>query len=166
MKLYEIGAELMAIEQVYDTYAQEHEGDVTDFPFTNQHDKLIDSRNDKLLNLGSWYKSVNAEVDAYATEIKTLQYKKTVAGNKLQWIKDFINSYIKEGERIKDSRVSLSWRKSEAIIVNDKLDMRRIPDLLKTVVVSLNKTEAKKAIKAGDKIEGVVLINKVNLQIK
>lgn len=167
MKLYEIDAEIEAVEEALNLYAQEHSGDITDFPFEAQYKYLKGARTDKLLNLGSWYKSVSAESEAFANEIKVLQQKKRVRDNKMQWIKNFINFYLNDGEKINDTRVQLSWRKSESIEVNeDKFDIRNLEPEFKVITQSLDKTKIKSALKIGKEFKGITLKKNNNLQIK
>jgi len=132
MKLYEIQDELTELEGLLDEYAQEHEGDITDFPFESQYEKFKGMKSEKLLNLAAWFKSVKAEAEAYKAEMKVLNSRKKVAENKMEWLKNFIKTYLLDGEKIKDSRSSLSWRKSESIEIDeDKMDLRKWPDKVK-----------------------------------
>jgi hypothetical protein len=167
LQLYEIGSEMLELESRLDEYAQDHMGDITDFPHADYYDDLKGLRNEKLLNLACWFKSVKAESEAYKQEILTLQHKKKVAENKMRWLKGFIELHINAGEKIKDARVALGWRKSEAIVIDDdKLDLRDLPDKVKTITVVPNKTELKNAIKLGEVFNAVELVSKNNLQIK
>ncbi len=167
MKLYDISNEMIKLEDVIDEYAQEHMGDITGLPAADYYENLIGERNQKLLNLGSWFKSVKAEAEAYTNEIKSLQHKKKVAENKMQWIRDFITSYIKSGEKLKDSRVTLSWRKSRSVEINqDKFDIHDLPLNMRKIVETPDKTKIKEGIEKGDSYINIELVEKNNLQIK
>ena len=110
---------------------------------------------------------MKAEAEAYKAEIKSLNVKKKVVENKMEWIQNFIKAYLPDGEKIKDSRSSLSWRKSECIEINEnKMDLRKWPDSVKKVVITADKIAMKQAIKLGQSFDAVELVKKSNLQIK
>lgn len=166
MKLYELQPEIEQIGEALNLYASEHMGDITDFPYEAQYEALQGERDQKLLNLGSWFKSVQAESKAYADEIKVMQDKKKVRDNKMQWVKEFINSYLKVGEKINDTRVQLSWRKSETVEIDDMFDIKRLPGAFVKVVEEVDKTMVKNFLKQGKTLKGITLKQNDNLQIK
>ena len=68
------------------------------------------------------------------------------------------------GENFKTDRVTVSYRKSEAIELEDKIcvpDKYFVPQEPK-----LDKTGLKKAIKAGEEFGGVHLVERQNMSIK
>lgn len=167
MKLYELDVEIEQIGEALNAYASEHMGDITDFPYEAQYEALQGERNQKLLNLGSWFKSLQAESKAYADEIKVMQEKKRVRDNKMKWVKEFINSYLKAGEKINDTRVQLSWRKSETVEVDEgKFDIMHLMPEFKVISQSIDKTKVKSALKIGKEFDGITLKQNNNLQIK
>lgn len=166
MKLYKLHKEMVDIENALEVYAQEHEGDITDFPFKSHYELLGSELESRLLNLGAWHKNMIADVKAHAEEIKSQQHKKKVAENKAKWIKNFILAYIKPGSKLKDSRVALGWRKSKAIEFDVGFDVEDLPDKYINIVKTANKTALKEAIENGITVEDVTLEEKNNLQIK
>lgn len=167
LKLYEIAQEMQQLEEALDIWASEHAGDITDFPFEDKYEGLEGQRNQKLLNLGAWYKSVKAEAEAYKVEQFILAAKRKVAENKMEWLKRFIDSYLKDGEKIKDSRVNLSYLKSASVVVNEeKFNLGEMPFEFIITNDSLNKTKVKEALKHGQEFEGISLLERQNLQIK
>ncbi len=166
MKLYELDQEIDQIEEAYNEYAEANAGDVTDFPYEAQYEALQGERDEKLLNLGSWFKSLSAESKAFADEIKVLQQKKKVRDNKMIWIKNFINSYLKVGEKINDTRVQLSWRKSETVEVAENFDLSTLQNFFKVIEEKIDKTKVKQHMKQGEEFDGIALVKHENLQIK
>lgn len=167
MKLYEIGGQMTQIENELDDYAREHMGDITDFPVSQSeyYEMLTGERDEKLLNLASWFKSLKAEAEAYKTEMQTLAQKKKTIENKMQWIKDFIITYLKGGEKIKDTRAALSWRKSQKLdIDDDKFDIRDLEEEYRVVSVDPDKTKLKEAIKGGMVFENIRIVENENLK--
>lgn len=166
MKLYELTSEIEKCENSLDKWAQINEGDVTDFPYQDYYEKLEGERNGKLLNLGAWAKNLRAEVEAYGVEAKVIAHKKKVTGNKLEWIENFLTSYLEKGEKLKDSRVALSWRKSNPVEIDKVLDINTLPDEYKNIVVTPNKVAMRIAILGGKELDHIRLKEKENLQIK
>lgn len=166
MKLYELTSEIEKCENSLDKWAEENGGDVTDFPYQSYYEDLEGERNSKLLNLGAWAKSLKAEIDAYQVEAVVIAHKKTVAKNKLEWIRNFLTSYLTKGEKLKDARVTLSWRKSTPLEIDEVLDVNTLPPLFKNIVVTPDKKQLKAAIEGGKKFEHIRLKEKENLQIK
>lgn len=168
MKLYELTAEMEKVENTLDLYAEEHEGDITNFPYEQYYEQLEGERANKLLNLASWAKSLKAEVEAHKAEIRSQQAKKKTAENKLQWVKDFLTSYLKLGEKLKDGRVSISWRKSKGLVVDEmNLNMANLDEKYHVVSITPDKALIKKAImEDGTKFEDFTLEDRDNVQIK
>ena len=168
MKLYELDQEIAQIEAIVDIHLRETQGDIDSVPvkYGELLCQLSGERKQKLLNLGSWHKSVEPEVGAYTNEIKILQHKKKVAENKAKWLSGFIRSFLSPSEKIKDARVSLSWRKSEKLSYSNDFDARNLPIVYQKVSYDVNGTELKKALKLGEKFKDVELKPFDNLQIK
>ena len=78
-----------------------------------------------------------------------------------EWLKARLDDVL-EGEKFETSRVRISYRKSERVEVsdgfNDERFMRYEP--------KVNKTAIKEALKSGETIEGAVLVESKNIQIK
>ena len=78
-------------------------------------------------------------------------------------VKEYLSGYLC-GEKFKTPRVSISYRKSESVEVQDisKLD----EEYLKFVDPEVDKTKVKKALKDGIELSGVVLVQNNNIQIR
>ena len=68
-------------------------------------------------------------------------------------------------------RNKISFRKSESVLVADEgafiaWAMKNRDDLLTYKDPTINKTAIKKALSSGEEIEGAVIENKLNIQIK
>jgi len=67
-----------------------------------------------------------------------------------------------EGNRYSGDTVSISWRKSERVEVDD---MDTLPDQYTRVKVEADKTAIKSALKAGESIEGARIVASSSIQI-
>jgi hypothetical protein len=167
MNLYELQPEIEQIGEALNAYAQEHMGDITDFPYEAQYEALKGERNQKLLNLGAWHKGLSAQSKAYADELKVMQQKKKVIDNKAEWVKRFIDTYLKDGEKINDTRVALSWRKSETVEIDEgKFDIKELKPEWTVITEAIDKAKIKSALKIGKEFTGITLKQNNNLQIK
>ena len=83
--------------------------------------------------------------------------------NKAASWKKYLSSAL-DGEKFKTAKVSVSYRKSESVEIEDisLLD----DDYLKFKEPEADKTKIKAALKNGVSLEGVTLVEKNNIQIK
>lgn len=163
LKLYEIDDELVAIEKMMDEWAAENEGDITTFPLNDEIERLQGERITKCLKVGAWIKNLLAESTAYKNEAKSLSAKARVCDNKAESLKSFLSYALQPGEKYKDSRVTLGWRKSKRVIVDALIDDLP-PEYVKTTRAA-DLTCLKTALKNGDHIEGVSLQEFNNLSV-
>ena len=94
--------------------------------------------------------------------MKKLADRKRSLNNKAIWLQEYVAASL-NGDTFSTSKVAVTYRKSEAIEV---LDIDKIsPEYIKTTI-SADKTAIKKAIKAGEVVDGAQLIERMNMQIK
>jgi len=163
MKLYELTEEMELVEQALDEYAKEHEGDITDFELNDYLDKLAEEREQKLLNIGAWIKSLLAEEKAYKDEVKHLRRRAAIVSDKAKRLRSYIMAYLEEGETLKSAKCSFSWRRSSTIVIDDPCFLPE--DYYTTEIVPL-KNEIRKAINEGVDVPGAHKEDKKSLQIK
>lgn len=144
MKLFDITEEQLELERLLDEYASQNEGDVTDFPMNDEFERLEGERADKLLNIGAWIKGIESEIDAHKAEQKRQGDRVRVLGNKAASLKSLISYHLANGEKLHDTRVALSYRRSERVVVDVATDKLGEGFTITTTTV----TPDKKAIKA------------------
>lgn len=111
----------------------------------------------------------NLEIDSEAIniEIKRLKTMKDAKDNAIDRMKEAVrNAMLSVGiDKIESSLFKLSLRRSEAVEV---VNIDQLPESFVTVkkTVSADKVKIKEAIKAGQNIEGAVIKENYNLQIK
>ena len=94
---------------------------------------------------------------------KKLADRQRTSENKAKSLKEYLSRFV-NGEKFKTPRVSISWRKSESVSVDD---INSVPDkFLKYSDPAPDKTAIKKAIKSGEDVPGAHLIEGKNIQIK
>lgn len=151
--LYEIDAQIMACVD-WDT------GEIIDVEKLEALQMEFDS---KVEGIALWIKSLVAEAKMVKEEKDNLAARQKTCENKAESLKKYLASAL-GGEKFKTSKVSISYRKSKSVEVEDisLLD----DDYLKFKEPEADKTKIKKALEEGISLEGVSLVEKNNIQIK
>lgn len=155
MTIYNIEQEIM------DCIDQET-GEIIDIDRLNA---LEMERDRKISNVACWIKDLKAEAEAIKAEKQALDKRQKAAENKAERLKEWLQSIL-QGEKFKDSRCAISYRKSERVDFADSFNFDTLPDYMKKVTIEPKKTEIKDYLKTGATIEGVELVESSNIQIR
>ena len=155
MTLYEIDNEIM-------NCIDEETGEIIDLDRLNA---LEMERDKKIGNVACWIKDLKAEAEAIKAEKQALEKRQKAAENKAESLKQWLQTVL-EGEKFKDARCSISYRKSERVDFADSFNFDTLPDSMKKVTVEPRKTEIKEFLKAGGEIEGVRIEENTSMTIK
>ena len=155
MTIYEIEAEIM------DCIDQET-GEIIDIDRLNA---LEMERDKKISNVACWIKDLRAEAEAIKAEKQALDKRQKAAENKAESLKTWLQSIL-QGEKFKDSRCAISYRRSERVDFADNFNFDTLPDSMKKVTIEPKKTEIKNYLLTGATIEGVELVESSNIQIR
>ena len=155
MTIYDIEQEIM------DCIDQET-GEVIDIDRLNA---LEMERDKKISNVACWIKDLKAEAEAIKAEKQVLDKRQKAAENKAESLKEWLQSIL-QGEKFKDSRCAISYRRSERVNFSDSFNFDSLPDSMKKVTVEPRKTEIKEFLKAGGEIEGVRIEENTSMTIK
>ena len=154
MKLFEINeaiAELINFET----------GEVLD---VEAFDNLKMERQDKLTNIALLYKNMTSDAKQLKELEKEYSDRRKRCEKTAEWCKETLAREL-AGEKFEDEnkRFKISWRKSEKVeITNEKL----VPDEFVKQTISFDKLAMKDAMKNGNVIEGVQLVETQSIQIK
>lgn len=158
MNLFEINA---AIETAFMNCVDPETGEV--IGDTAELDALQIARDEKIENLALFIKNLKAEAAAIREEEKRLADRRRAAENRSEWLKDYLTKNL-GGERFSSPRVAVSFRRSESVKIDD---LWKIPDqYMRYKDPEPDKTMIKKALKEGETIEGVELVETQNIQIR
>lgn len=127
-------------------------------------DELEMARNDKIEGISLWIKNLEAEKEAVKHEKDNFADRQKKLEKKIESLKGYL-TYALDGQKFSTPKVAVSFRKSESVLVKDKY---LIPDsyMNLSVVREPNKTAIKNALKRGEEIMGVELLEKRNISIK
>ena len=160
--LYEIDIDLQLIMSEAEQQAIDNEGEISDI-IADRLGELQQDRNIKIGNICRYIKSLNGEAEMVKLEAKKLTDRARVTENKANALKNYLSSFIPEGQKFSDENSKVSWRKSESVYIQENAN---IPEEYNRVKIEADKTALKKALKGGTKIEGVKLVENQNIQIK
>lgn len=157
MTLYEIDKALMDFEFEVD----EETGEILN---ASDLDELQMARQDKIENIGLYIKNLEAEKEAVKHEKDNFADREKRLGKKIESLKGYLG-YALQGQKFSTPKVAVSFRKSESVLVKDEY---LVPDKYCefTMVRKPNKTNLKKALKDGEEIMGVELVEKQNISVK
>ena len=153
MNLYEIDTAILDCVDV-------ETGEVFDM---DKFEELNLTREAKIENICLWIKNLKAEAEALKAEKDAFAQRQKAAENKMESLKRYISGYL-DGTTFESAKVKVSFKKSESLEISEGAV---IPDeYLRFKEPEVNKTDLKKAIKAGLKIGGVQIVENNNIQIK
>lgn len=163
MNLFEINDKITACVKLNDAQAVDTEtGEIIDLEAIAA---LKMGHDEKLENLGCWYKQLLAEADALKAQKTAYAEREKSKRNKAESLKTYLADYL-GGKKFETAKVALTFRRSEAVEF-DKAYLMSVPtEYLKFKDPELDKVAVKKAIKAGETVPGCELVVKNNLQIK
>lgn len=157
MTLYEIDKAILDFEFEID----EESGEILN---ATDLDELKMAREDKIEGISLWIKNLEAEKEAVKHEKDNFADREKRLGKKIESLKGYLG-YALQGQKFSTPKVAVSFRKSESVLVKDEY---LVPDKYCefTMVRKPNKTNLKKALKDGEEIMGVELVEKQNINIK
>lgn len=156
MTLYDINQKIMdAVEYGCDPDT----GEIIDASALEQ---LVMDRDEKIENTLLFAKNLAAEANAIKAEEQTLAKRRQTAERKAEWLKGYVQSVL-NGEKFKSPRVAVSYRKSQAVVIND---INLLPSDFLRVKKEADKTAIKEILKAGGEVPGASLEDRQSMSIK
>lgn len=133
-------------------------------------DALQMERKAKLENVALWVKNLEADAAAFKAEKQAFEAREKAALNKAKGLKEWLANAL-QGAKFATEKCAVSFRKSEAVEISDEGTLRtwavvNRPELLRIREPEIDKTEVKKALKAGEEIPGAAVAEKLNINIK
>jgi hypothetical protein len=128
-----------------------------------QLDALSAELTAKALDIGAYIKSERCEADAIKALAEGLRQRAERHERRAESLERYLASHLTPGMRLEDARCELTWRKSSAVEITGEL----APEWMReTVTRAPMKTEIAKALKAGAKVDGATLVERVRLSVK
>ena len=127
-------------------------------------DNLQMERQDKLTNIALLYKNMTSDAKQLKELEKEYSDRRKRCEKTAEWCKETLAREL-DGEKLEDEkkRFKISWRKSEKVeITNEDI----VPAEFVKQTISFDKLAMKDAMKNGNVIEGVQLVETQSIQIK
>ena len=119
--------------------------------------------NEKIEGIACWIKNLLSDAKALKEEKDNLAARQKACENKAASLKEYLYRAL-DGQKFKTSKVSISYRKSEAVEIESIED---VPEqFLKYADPTVDKTLVKQELKSGIEIPGIKLVEKNNIQIR
>lgn len=154
MKLFEINE---AIANIIDFET----GEILD---SEAYENLKMERKDKLTNIALLYKNMASDAKQLKELEKEYSERRKRCEKTAEWCKETLAREL-AGDKFEDEkkRFSISWRKSEKLII---LDEKAISDEWIKTEIKYDVAGMKSAMKSGEAVSGVELIQNQSIQIK
>lgn len=131
--------------------------------------KSDEKKNELILGVVEGFQGYKILADAVKAKFDRLKALEKYYRNTESSLKSIMLQLVPEGESFNTEDYSLSWRKSKSVLIDGFASLKEIeskyPHTIKTEK-SFIKTELKKLLNEGVEIEGVIIEEKNNLQIK
>ena len=153
-----------AIYKLYDEFVDPDTGEISDpDEFAAQYAALDISREEIIENTLLMYKNCIADAAAIADEIKVLKERKDALERKAERFKTDAADAL-GGEKFQTAKVAVVWRPSTAVEVDESLCPKKY--MRKKVVIAPDKLSITAALKAGAKVKGCKLIERMNMTVR
>lgn len=164
MTLYKIDTNIR--EFLDSLYSQlDEDGTISDEDYATL-EMWQEERKAKLENIAVYYKELVALEEALENEAKKLLERAKTAERRAEWFKRYLaTSMIANGDtELQTSRCTLSFRKSEKVVVNEDQLPRKY--FVEKINYTPDKKTLKELLKKGETISGASLEVTQNIQIK
>jgi hypothetical protein len=125
-------------------------------------EELSITRDEKIEKVALYYKNCISDAKAYKEEKALFAEKQKRAETIAESLKDYLQNAL-EGYKFKTSKVEIAYSKSTVLNV---IDLEKIDKNFLSYEPKVDKKGIKQAMKEGEIIEGVELVEKTNLRIK
>lgn len=166
MKLYELANDYVALMQAIENEELPEEA------IADTLEAITGEIEDKADGIACVLKSLDAEIFAIKAEEHNLAERRKAKENAKERIKQYLaDTLLGLGiDKVETARNKITFRKSESVEVDDdtffEWACKNGSHLLTYTAPKPNKTEIKKALKAGEEIEGARIVSGQNIQIK
>jgi len=158
MTLYEINEQMLNL-------IDEETGEVLDYEAFLE---LNMAKEEKLENIGLWIKDLKAEANALKAEKDALAKRQKAAENKAESLTRYLQMML-EGEKFKTPKLSVSYRTSKAVEVDDEFlnwAMAEGENYLRYKDPEVDKAAVKEALENGTEVPHASIVERVSVTIK
>ena len=114
--LYDLTAELNALLEDMEMWAEDHGGDITDYPL-ERIEKLEGDVKTKVLNIAVLIKDLRAEEKALKEEKLAVAKRQAAKGNKEERLLKYLESALPKNAKFESARAVVSWANNPPAVV-------------------------------------------------
>ncbi len=165
MRLFEIQD---AIERILAEGSDPETGEIPDETLAALAELEV-AREQKVLDLACYVRGELAEAEAVAAQAKKLKERADRHEYRARRIAKFLEERVLgRGEKLRDARVEVGWRKSSAVVIDEELEIPSDPLLWRVTPPKQepSKDEIGKRLRSGQDVPGARLEERWNLQIR
>ena len=164
LTLYEINDEIVALENALFSSLDVDTGEV-DADIAKQLNEMQIIQQGKLNNICIVNEKIEDNVALAKAKMKNLKEYIEKQEKAQQRLLDYVSNNLEVGKKYDLGIHSISWRKSEAVEIENENDIPK-EYMTEKITLTPNKTKIKEAIKGGAEVKGCKLVERQNLQIK
>ena len=161
--LYKINNALLEAMTRAEIEAVENDGEIAEST-GEELDRLEMDRDTKIENTALFIKNLSAEIEMIKIEEKNLKSRRAIVENKLSSVKEWLKFNL-NGEKRTAGNYKISYRKSTVVEITDVDKIGVLFVDIKSVKTP-NKARIKKTILSGIAVDGAVVIEKQNMEVK
>lgn len=158
MTLYDISA---ALEEAFERCIDPETGEILED--TSELDELALARDEKIENIGLYIKNLQSDALAIRAEELNLAKRRKSCENRAAWLRKYLANNL-QGESFKTPKLSVSWRKSESVEVENVWDLP--DDYVRFQDPVPDKRKIAESLKKGIEVSGAELVTNLNMIIK
>jgi hypothetical protein len=164
MNLYDLNSEYSRVMADVMEWAEQNDGEIS-AELEKALEDIEISIEEKIENTALYIKNLDAEAEMIKLEEKKLAERRKACENRAERVREWLSINM-DGKPFKSAKCVISWRKSESVEV--AVDAETLPAYYQNVktTVTADKTLLKAAIKSGEIIAGVSIVEKQNMQVK
>jgi len=156
--LYEINLELLELAEI--------EEELDEQTLRDTWEALALERAEKIENVLSFIKHLRHMATGCKAEAKSLADRAKGYETKADNMLSYLQSQLKEREKYESTRHKITWRKSQSVEIEIDPALLPVPYQRIKTTVEPNKKALLDDLKAGGEIEGVKMIEKLNMGVK
>lgn len=157
-------ANIYQIRQEIEEFMFEYDPETGEILNATPWDELNMAFGEKVENIACFIKNLGSDIAAFKAEEDKLAARRKAAEKKLEWLKRMLVDNM-DGQKFSTAKCAVSFRRSEAVQVDD---VSHIPaELLRVkTTVEPDKPAIKAALEKGQEINGCKLVENISVQIK
>ena len=161
-------ASIYEIDQAIMACVDPETGEILDMEALEQ---LQIDRTQKAENVACWRKNLMALISSIKEEETALKKRREVLQRKVASLDNYLSTHFC-GEKIETARAVINWRKSTGVEITNEQEavdyLMHIAheEVLKYKLPDIDRKAVKAILEAGETIPGIVLADRMNLQIK